>query len=63
MFLTNTALTYISFPVQALAKSCKIVPVMIGGCLGRKKVYKVDQIISALLVVGGTLGFNYMKTN
>ena len=61
MYLTNISLGYISFPVQALAKSCKIVPAMLGGWLGRKKAYNRIQILSALLVVAGTLGFNYTK--
>ena len=62
MFSTNWSLMYVSYPVQALAKSCKIVPAMIGGIFGRGKNYSCYQYLSAVLVVTGTIIFNFMKS-
>ena len=33
MFFSNTALSYVEYPVQALVKSCKILPVMVMGII------------------------------
>lgn len=47
------ALKYVSFPLQVLAKSCKVVPVMIVGTFISRKVYPLRQYMSAF---GLTLG-------
>lgn len=62
MTATNWALAYVSYPVQALAKSCKIVPAMIGGVFGRGKNYNYREYLSAALVIIGTVLFNSMKS-
>ncbi|KAF0993024.1 hypothetical protein HZS_1403, partial [Henneguya salminicola] len=53
------ALKYISFPLQVLAKSCKIVPVMMmGTCVSRKK-YTSRQYVSGFFLTIGILLFTY----
>ena len=50
------ALRYVSFPTQTLAKTAKMIPVMIWGTLLARKVYKVkDYIVAAGVTVGSTL--------
>lgn len=53
MGLSNTAMLYLNFPTQVLFKSCKLIPVMIGGVLLLKKRYVLLEYISALLLCAG----------
>lgn len=62
MSLTNYALQYVSYPTQALAKSCKILPVLVGNLLGMKAPLSKARYFSALLVTLGILLFNFAKT-
>jgi len=47
------ALKYISFPIQVLSKSCKIIPVMLVGKMIHHTVYKWSEIFEALSIVIG----------
>lgn len=50
------ALKYVSYPTQALGKSCKMVPVMLLGVLIRGKKYRAfEYLCVALVTVGITL--------
>jgi solute carrier family 35 (UDP-galactose transporter), member B1 len=59
MFFTNFSLTYISYPTQALAKSCKILPTMLGGLFVKNLKYHPLQYLSVGLITVGTMIFNY----
>lgn len=60
MMLTNIALTYVSYPTQALAKSCKVLPVMLGGLFVKSTKYSYSEYLSVFLVTTGILMFNLM---
>lgn len=47
------ALKYVTFPVQTLAKTAKMVPVMLWGTLILLKTYTISEYALALLVTGG----------
>lgn len=51
---TAAMVSGVSFPVATLAKSSKMVPVMIGSLLLGKAKYSVREYIHVLLIVGGT---------
>jgi len=61
MLFTNWSLTYISYPTQALAKSCKILPVMMGGWFVKHVKYHSLQYVSVCMITGGILMFNLLK--
>ncbi|CAH1792381.1 unnamed protein product [Owenia fusiformis] len=47
------ALKFVSFPTQVLAKSCKVIPVMIMGKFTSNKSYKFHEYGTALLISSG----------
>lgn len=49
-----------SYPTQALAKSCKVLPVMLGGLFVKSNKYSRAEYMSVLLVTAGILLFNLM---
>lgn len=51
------ALKYISFPIQVLSKSCKVIPVMLVGMLLNKKSYALVEYVEALLITLGVTMF------
>merc|ERR1719446_398719 len=53
---TASMIAGVSFPVATLAKSSKMVPVMIGQLLLGKASYSTREYIHVLLIVGGTAG-------
>jgi drug/metabolite transporter (DMT)-like permease len=59
MFLTNYSLTVISYPTQALAKSCKILPAMIGSLFVKGMKYHPLQYLSVVMITAGVVAFNY----
>ncbi|CAG9332965.1 unnamed protein product [Blepharisma stoltei] len=62
MIFSNISITYVSYPTQALAKSCKILPVMMGGFFVSEVKYEKIQYISVSFITSGILMFNLMKT-
>lgn len=52
MLSSNEALKYVSFPIQALFKSCKIVPVMLGNVLVGVKYKPHDYVIVLMITLG-----------
>jgi UDP-galactose transporter B1 len=52
MLTSNEALRYVSYPVQALAKSCKMVPVMLGNALVGVK-YRWHEYLIVLTITAG----------
>ena len=57
----NEALRYVSFTTQVLGKSCKMVPVMIGGVAAGRK-YPTSQYLQVLVVTLGVIVFNLGKS-
>ena len=57
MGCTNLSLMYVSYPTQALAKSCKILPVMLSGFFVKQIKYHWLQYVSVLLITIGVLEF------
>lgn len=57
MGLTNTSLLYVSYPTQALAKSCKILPVMLSGFFVKHIKYHWLQYVSVVMITAGILEF------
>ena len=63
MAASNEALRYVSYPTQVLGKSCKMVPVMLGGLvLGGRKCSRF-QYLSVAFVTFGVFLFNYGKAS
>lgn len=61
MAASNEALRFVSYPTQVLGKSCKMVPVMVGGiALGGKK-YPAIKYVQVVLVTVGVVVFNFGK--
>ncbi|XP_065571353.1 adenosine 3'-phospho 5'-phosphosulfate transporter 1-like isoform X1 [Artemia franciscana] len=51
------ALKYISFPIQVVAKSCKVIPVMVVSTAVSKKSYKKSDYFLALIISLGMIAF------
>eukprot|EP00747_Dinoflagellata_sp_TGD_P199752 gnl/TRDRNA2_/TRDRNA2_73049_c0_seq1.p1 gnl/TRDRNA2_/TRDRNA2_73049_c0~~gnl/TRDRNA2_/TRDRNA2_73049_c0_seq1.p1 ORF type:complete len:419 (+),score=44.62 gnl/TRDRNA2_/TRDRNA2_73049_c0_seq1:33-1289(+) len=55
IYLTNTSLKYLSYPLRVMFKACKLVPVMVLSVVYIRHRYSISQYISAsFLVVGLT---------
>ncbi|KAF3790241.1 UDP-galactose/UDP-glucose transporter 3 [Nymphaea thermarum] len=57
------ALKYISYPAQVLAKSSKMIPVMLMGTLVYGIKYTFSEYVCTLLVAGGVSAFALLKTS
>uniref|UniRef100_A0A6V7QR38 UDP-galactose/UDP-glucose transporter 3 n=1 Tax=Ananas comosus var. bracteatus TaxID=296719 RepID=A0A6V7QR38_ANACO len=57
------ALKYISYPAQVLAKSSKMIPVMLMGTLLYGVKYTIPEYICSFLVAGGVSAFALSKTS
>jgi len=57
MGFSNASLGYLNYPTQVIFKCCKLIPVMIGGILIQKKVYKIIDVIAALCMCAGLILF------
>jgi len=56
---SNEALRYVSYPTQVLGKSCKMVPVMVGGIVLSGKKYTVIEYAQVTLITIGVCVFNF----
>ncbi|CAH0516861.1 unnamed protein product [Peronospora belbahrii] len=61
MLFSNEALKHVSFPTQALGKSCKMIPVMLMGVLIRRKKYTVRDYICVVVITSGIAIFQLGK--
>jgi solute carrier family 35 (UDP-galactose transporter), member B1 len=59
MFASNEALSYVSYPTQALVKSCKMIPVMFGSIFIGKKRYTFLKYFSVALMTTGIVAFQF----
>ena len=60
MAASNEALRYVSFATQVLGKSCKMVPVMIGGIAAGRK-FPISQYFQVAFITLGVVIFNFGK--
>jgi len=58
---SNEALRYVSYPTQVLGKSCKMVPVMLGGIVLGGKRYGFFEYLQVIIITGGVVAFNLGK--
>lgn len=63
MLCSTEALKYVSLPMQALGKSCKMIPVMLFGFLIRGKKYTFLETLAVLLITAGISLFQQKKAN
>ncbi|XP_031574537.1 adenosine 3'-phospho 5'-phosphosulfate transporter 2-like [Actinia tenebrosa] len=57
MGLSNTSLGYLNYPTQVIFKSCKLIPVMIGGILIQGKKYGPLDFVACLCMSIGLILF------
>lgn len=61
MISSNTALSYVDYPTQALVKSCKLLPVIAFGYFRKTYNYSTYKYVCACMVTVGLLIFNICK--
>lgn len=61
MYCSNKALDFVSYPLQILAKSCKMIPVMAGGMLLYKKSYPLAKYFSVAIMTLSVIGFSWYE--
>jgi UDP-galactose transporter B1 len=59
MAASNESLRYVSMPTQILGKSCKMVPVMIGGIVLGGKKYTAGEYLTVFTITAGVVIFNF----
>lgn len=59
MVFSFTALNHMSYPMQALGKSCKMIPVMLMGIVIRKRRYSPREFFCVFLVTAGVALFSW----
>jgi len=57
MALSNSSLEYLNFPTQVIFKSCKLIPVLVGGILIQGKRYGLTDFIAACVMCIGLIWF------
>ncbi|XP_050421738.1 adenosine 3'-phospho 5'-phosphosulfate transporter 2 [Adelges cooleyi] len=57
MGFSNASLGYLNYPTQVIFKCCKLIPVMIGGIIIQKKVYKLIDVLAASSMCIGLILF------
>ena len=63
MYASNFALKFVPYPTQALAKSCKILPVMFFGIIRGTYSYDTEEYIVACFISIGLVVFNMAKVD
>jgi UDP-galactose transporter B1 len=61
MFASNAALAYVNYPTQALAKSCKMIPVMLARIVIVGKRYALREYATVVVITAGIATFMLMK--
>ena len=59
MYMSNEALQYVTYPTQALAKSCKMIPVLIGRVVITGERYSLTKYLCVLLMTVGIALFQF----
>lgn len=58
MVCSNEAIRYVSYPVQVLAKSCKLIPTLLVGQLVERRLYRPSEWMAALCISVGIVLFH-----
>jgi len=58
MYASNSSLAYVNYPTQALAKSCKLIPVMLSRIIINKKKYHFYEYLFVALITSGIYVFS-----
>lgn len=61
MFASNESLRYVDYAYQALAKSCKLIPVMVGRIVINKETYGPVKYACVLLMTAGITAYEFLK--
>ncbi|XP_065900020.1 adenosine 3'-phospho 5'-phosphosulfate transporter 2-like isoform X2 [Dysidea avara] len=61
--LSNTSLGYLNYPTQVIFKSCKLIPVMLGGVVIQGKRYGLMDVIAILCMTAGLVFFTLADSN
>ena len=61
MIGSNESLRFVPYPVGVLAKSCKLIPTMVMGCLIERRQYPMQQWMAAICISAGITLFNYSR--
>mmetsp|Transcript_20986 Transcript_20986/g.45628 ORF Transcript_20986/g.45628 Transcript_20986/m.45628 type:complete len:389 (+) Transcript_20986:118-1284(+) len=61
MTSSNEAIPLVSYPVAVLAKSCKLIPIMIVGQFVERKLYSWTEWTAALLISSGICLFHFSR--
>lgn len=62
MFSSNAALAYVSYPTQALGKSCKLIPVMLTRIFINRARYDAKEYFNVALTTAGITAFQLFQT-
>lgn len=63
MLFSFSALNHMSYPMQALGKSCKMIPVMLMGIVIRGKRYALREFVCVFLVTAGVALFSFKPSS
>lgn len=63
MLCSNEALKHVSYPTQALGKSCKMIPVMLMGVLLRGRKYSLINYVCVVVITAGIAIFQLGKAS
>lgn len=61
MWCSNEAIKYVSYPVQTLGKSCKMIPVMIGQVVFDGRTHPAYKYVCVVLMAAGVAAFNLLR--
>ncbi|KAL0231474.1 hypothetical protein GEMRC1_010878 [Eukaryota sp. GEM-RC1] len=61
MVASNMSLRWLTYITRVLLKSCKMIPVLFGGVILRKKKYSWTKYLSVLVVTSGIVMFMYFN--
>ena len=61
MACSNEAIQYVSYPVTAVFKSCKLIPTMLVGQLVEGRLHSATEWLAALLITCGILLFQWSR--
>ncbi|KAK8804699.1 hypothetical protein WA171_006667 [Blastocystis sp. BT1] len=61
MIFSNNALKHVTYPTQVLAKSCKMIPVLLAGTLFGTRKYSWKKYVSVIIITIGIVVFQLMS--
>ncbi|TGZ73500.1 hypothetical protein CRM22_001477 [Opisthorchis felineus] len=60
---SNASITYLNYPTQVIFKSCKMIPVLIGGVLLQRKSYNALEVTAVLVMTVGLISFTLVDVS